>query len=161
MFRQTRKTSTSTSTSIEPFAARHANETFLFKEICVEVRRCAYKRSIGVTLQVNGRVHISAPKTTPLRNIRRFLEIHDKWIRDHLRKYEELRKRFPPKRYVEGEQFLFLGEPLGLRFVAGSDAGVRMQKSGRELLCEIPRVLWSNFKPAAGHPELALKLARF
>lgn len=82
--------------------------------------RKPYKRSIGITLQLNGRIRVSAPKATPLFQIESFIRRHEQWIESNLARYQELRECHPPKRYVAGEEFLFLGTPHRLRIEASS-----------------------------------------
>jgi predicted metal-dependent hydrolase len=136
-------------------------ELLFFRETRVEVRRRSFKRSIGVTLQVNGRIQVSAPRTASLHKIKEFLEIHGEWISLNMRKYEELRSRYPRKRFSEGEPFLFLGEALPLKFVPWSGQNPRVKKNVDELWFEIPRAGWQQFNPAAAHPELATAMVSF
>lgn len=118
-------------------APRTSCETLTFLDKRVEVRRRPYKRSIGVTLQVNGVIKVSAPRTASLAKIERFLETHGEWIRVNMAKYEELRRRYPPKRYVEGERFLFQGTLHDLRIRTNlSRTRARVRREGQELICE-------------------------
>ncbi len=113
------------------------SELLYFNESLVEIHRRAYKRSISVSLQVNGRIKISAPKLAPLQKILSFLSLHAEWIRKHQGEYEDLRRKYPPKRYVAGEEFLFMGQLLPLHFVRASSG----QRKIRIRLCDAHELL--------------------
>ena len=131
-----------------------STETLVFADREIQIRRQPYKRSIGLTLQVNGRIRVSAPRSTPLETIESFLAAHSKWIETHLRKYERLRSHYPPKSYVEGEKFPFFGRQLALRFRFGEIKKPRMKIEGAEIVCELPRTQAARFVPTSSHPEL-------
>src|SRR4051812_6701506 len=95
-------------------------EVLLFNDTRVEIRRRAFKRNIGLTLQVNGNIQVIAPKLLPLSRISEFLHQNRQWILKNLEGYEELRRRYPRKEFREGETFLFLGVPCTLRFSSGT-----------------------------------------
>ena len=130
-------------------------EILSFQDREVHVRRQAYKRSIGLTLQVNGRIRVSAPKSTPLASIHEFLHANTEWIETHLQKYQQLRDAYPPKRYVAGEEFLLLGSSHRLAFVRGTGARWRMWARDGQLVCAVPPTEWTGFDVTAPHPELA------
>jgi predicted metal-dependent hydrolase len=136
-------------------------EVLLFQNTEVEIRRQPHKRSIGVTLQVDGRIRVSAPKGATLTRIREFLELHQDWVRTHLGKYETLRQRYPAKRFCEGESFLFLGESLILHFLKGHSRKVQLKIAHEAMECYIPPALWSGFDPQSEHPELFVEITAF
>jgi len=123
----------------------------------VEVRRRPDKRSIGLTLNVNGRISVSAPRSLPLHQVREFVISQRDWIIAQSREYEILRANFPRKTYREGEKFPFLGEWLTLRLAPG--ARLRIEREGRALKIFMPAN--ESFDPAAAHPELAPVVAEF
>jgi predicted metal-dependent hydrolase len=129
-------------------------ETLLFNSREIQIRRQPYKRSIGLTLQVNGNIRVSAPKTTPLSTIESFLAAHTHWIETHLLKYERLRSHYPPRHYVEGEAFPFVGRELALRYRFNDIAKPRLSIIGEEIVCELPRSRETSFAPTHSHPEL-------
>lgn len=134
----------------------------MFRDREVHVLRKPYRRSIGLTLQVNGRIRVSAPKSTPLSRIEDFLAANTQWIETHLQKYRELRDTYPPKRYVEGETFQFLGEKLKLSFVKSARSRVRIEARDGALFVEVPQEAWAQgFDPSQPHPQLALAMADF
>jgi predicted metal-dependent hydrolase len=136
-------------------------EVLLFNNTRIEIKRRAFKRSIGITLQVNGSIQVSAPKLLPLSRIHKFLDQNRDWIAKNLESYEELRKQYPPKRFAQGEVFLFLGIPCTLHFNCGSRRKISVSRVDDELRCEIPKDAWKNFDPSVPHPEVADVIADF
>jgi predicted metal-dependent hydrolase len=133
-------------------------EVLLFNNTPVEIKRRAFKRNIGITMQVNGQIQVSAPKMLPLARIHKFLDQNREWIAKNLESYEELRRRYPPKQFMQGEIFLFLGIPCTLHFSCGVSASSRrkivVSRVDDELRCEIPPDAWSNFDLSVPHPEV-------
>lgn len=136
-------------------------EILMFRDREVQVQRRAYKRSIGLTLQVNGRIRVSAPKSTPMSRIREFLLANTEWIETNLQRYKSLRETYPPKEYKEGERFLYLGEELVLTFRQGRHSKPRFHALDGQLIAEIPPLQWDSFRALEPHPELSTSLLEF
>lgn len=132
---------------------------FLDREI--DLHRRAYKRTIGLTLQVNGRIKVSAPLTTPHSRIENFLLANRDWIETHLERYRALREAHPPKRYSEGEMFPLLGEELRLTFQRGSRAKYFVRRERNRLVVDIPDRLWDGLALHRPHPEIAPCVSSF
>jgi predicted metal-dependent hydrolase len=109
-----------------------------FQNHDVLIRRKPYKRSIGLTLQVNGRIRVSAPVQTPMKEIRDFLQKHVDWLETNAKRFSELRSAYPPKAYVEGEEFLYLGRRVKLHFEQGARRKTSCSVRGDELLVLLP-----------------------
>lgn len=137
-------------------------ERLWFREREVQIVRRAYRRRIGLTLQVNGCIRVVAPKTVPLSYIQQFLQEHDEWIETNLQRYQGLRDTYPPKSYRAGEKFLFLGREIVLRFEMKSSLS-RPQIEVREgdLIVSLPVEMGRGFKPEESHPELAPLIVAF
>lgn len=123
-------------------ASSRAQETFetvshLGREVLVH--RKPYRRSLGLTLQVSGRIKVTAPKSTPLHFIQDFLNRNSLWIEKNLDKYKSLRDAHPPKRYVAGEAFPYLGRKITLRFEVSESSKFDCSVSGDELVVRVPR----------------------
>lgn len=140
---------------------KKSGEVLLFRDREVQIHRGLNRRSIGLTLQVNGRIRISAPKSISLSHIKAFLATNSSWIETHLERYRTLREAYPPKRFIAGEKFLYMGQRFALVYRAGRGAHVDFETSGDELIVSIPESRWNGFDPLAPHPELAVPLARF
>ncbi len=128
----------------------------------VEVSRRAYKRSLGLTLKMNGTIRVSAPKGISLDRIRDFVVAQDQWIETNLKKYETVREAYPPKEMRAGELFPFLGEnyPLAFEPVGGSTRPCFKIQNG-QLVCGIRQEVWHFFDPDAPHPQLVQPLISF
>ena len=133
----------------------------MFRDREIDLHRRAYKRSIGLTLQVSGRIRVSAPLLMPESRIQDFLCAHQGWIEANLQRYQVLRAANPRKEYREGESFPLLGETFRLRFEACETRKPCFRQDGNELVCGIPLEKWRLFDPASAHPELAPALASF
>jgi predicted metal-dependent hydrolase len=136
-------------------------ETLFLGERAVAVSRKAYRRSIGLTLQVNGEIRVSAPRTTAPARILAFLRANEAWIEAQLFRYDELRRAHPAKRFVDGERFPFLGESLILCREAAPVSRPRARRRGEALALEIPARRWAEFEREAPHPEAARAVAGF
>jgi len=130
----------------------------------IEIRRVAFKRSIGLTVKPNGQLFVSAPRTASTSTIQKFLFEHREWIEKNLNLVRELHERFPPKEFVEGEEFYFLGRRLRLQFLGDSSSGlkrIRVSVRGDRLSVEIPSLYRSRFFARTQHPEIAGVLRAF
>jgi predicted metal-dependent hydrolase len=75
------------------------------------------RRTLAVIVEDDGRIVVRAPLRMQQAAIDEFVNAREKWI---LTKQEQaLRRtsRFVPKRYVSGEEFLYLGDPYPLQIV--------------------------------------------
>jgi predicted metal-dependent hydrolase len=132
-----------------------APEQILVSGRTVKIVRRPYKRSLGLTLKLNGEIRVSAPKGVPLSKIHDFVSSQDLWIQTHLEKYKTLREAHPKKHFCEGEQLPYMGRTLTLTFEpVGGGKRPCMKVRGEELVCEIRKELWHLFDPKAAHPEL-------
>lgn len=113
-------------------------EALLFDGRDVAIQRKAYRRTISLTLKVNGEIRVIAPRTAPLPKIQAFLIANREWLRTNLRRYEELREKHPPKRFVEGEEFPFFGTMVRLQFRFGDLAKARASVRDGLLVVELP-----------------------
>jgi predicted metal-dependent hydrolase len=147
MFSFFRKNGTKSKTTRTSRQARdnHPIQTMTFMNREVQIRRKAYRRSIGLTLQANGRIRVSAPSTLPVAKIEKFLVDHTEWIEANLKKYDRLRDAYPKKDYRNGERFRFLGEELELVYECGKQASAKCRLQVPKLIVEIPSALWSGF----------------
>jgi predicted metal-dependent hydrolase len=136
-------------------------ETLMFRDVEVDVLRRAYKRSIGVTLQVNGRIRVSAPKLVSRTQIEAFLAAHEVWIEANLERYRHVREAHPKKQFHEGEVLPLLGRDLKISFRCGTRAKPHLSVHDDKLVIEIPAERWTAFDPATAHPELRSMFVEF
>jgi len=75
------------------------------------------RRTLAIIIEDDGRLTVRAPLRAGEAAIHQFVAEHERWI---LSKQEQTRTRlarFAPKRYVDGEEFLYLGSPYLLKIV--------------------------------------------
>ncbi|RYZ65342.1 MAG: M48 family peptidase, partial [Proteobacteria bacterium] len=132
----------------------------------IEVVRKPYKRSLGLTLKLNGEIRVSAPLSVTLARIEQFVLSQDAWIETHLAKYQVLREAHPQKKFLSGEEFPFMGKNLKLAF---EPVGLNLQAKGKEkvrvdgdrLVCSVRTEDWSSFDLAQAHPEYRALISAF
>lgn len=100
------------------------DETLFFQNRAVTILRKPHKRSIGLILQLDGRIGVTAPQCTPLSTIREFLQANTNWIESHLSRYQALREAHPLKTFEAGEAFDFMGDRFRLR-IGGDSVAIR------------------------------------
>jgi predicted metal-dependent hydrolase len=79
------------------------------------------RKTIAILVEEDGSLVVRAPKRTTNAQIRRLVQDKSDWIR---KKQEQARIQYlelQPKRYVEGEKFLFLGKAYPLTIMEGSE----------------------------------------
>lgn len=80
-----------------------------------ELRR-SRRRTIGITVEMGGRVVVTAPLRASMERIREALERHRGWLRSQVARLQELAPP-PPPRWCEGERHRFLGREYPLHLV--------------------------------------------
>lgn len=96
--------------------------------ITYEVRRST-RRTLGISVEPDGRVSVSAPAGVPLEIIETRLARRGGWVLETLRNFERLRPRTPPRRFVSGETHRFLGRQYRLRVEPEEGRGVRLTRT--------------------------------
>lgn len=145
--------------------SRAQTEILRFLEHDIVIIRKAYRRSLSLSVQVNGQVRVSAPIGVTQEKVLSFLCAHEDWLRQHLVKFAVLRTQFPKKRFCENEQILFMGRPLTLRFQCAEGNQLRptsrLFRANHELIVVVPQEKWKNFKERYEHPELIAPIRQF
>ncbi|AWR85452.1 M48 family metallopeptidase [Meiothermus taiwanensis] len=93
------------------------------------IRRSARRRTVGITIDPQG-VRVAAPERMPLEQVVALVDTKARWIAE---KYVEFRNRLGPrKRFVSGEEFLYLGRRVSLQVQTGPSAsgGGRRDEQG-------------------------------
>jgi predicted metal-dependent hydrolase len=165
IFRRSKKTPQKTS----PEKNRQSPEFLGIEELAhfkIEIRRKAYKRSLGLTLNVNGRVCVSVPRSASLRQIREFVVQNTEWIEAQSQKYATLRATFPRQNFSDGDEIPFMGEKLRIRFVPSAEKSslekrFAIRRHEFELIVSVPSAAWTVFDPQAAHLEISPLIAEF
>lgn len=87
-------------------------EVLSFKGLDFEIFRKAYYSKISIRLFPNGLRRITTRKNVDQNEVESFLEQNWQWILAQDRYYENLRKSFPEKDFVDGEVFPVLGKTV-------------------------------------------------
>ncbi len=84
----------------------------------MEIKRIirSKRRSIGLQINSRGELIIRAPKRISIKKINRVIEKHSNWIRKKIIQAKKQKSEVPQKKFVQGEEFLFLGLKYWLDF---------------------------------------------
>ena len=88
--------------------------------------RFAARRTLGITVEPDRRVIVSAPEGTSVSDVEARLVKRGAWILRQQRAFEDYLPALPPRRYVGGESHLYLGRRYRLRIEAGEAEGVKL-----------------------------------
>ena len=92
-------------------------ENITIKDVSVQVKRSARRRTVALTIERDGRILVHAPKTTERKELEALLRKKLFWIHQQIgRKGEELH-RLPEKEYVSGEGFFYRGRKYRLKLL--------------------------------------------
>jgi predicted metal-dependent hydrolase len=95
-----------------------------------DVRRSDRRKTLGLTVERNGQLVLSAPTAVAAESVERFAKSKRFWVYKKLAAKEALPPPLPPKRFVSGEGFPYLGRSHRLLLVRTLDAPVKLE-SGR------------------------------
>jgi predicted metal-dependent hydrolase len=93
--------------------------TVTFKELTLEVRRSTKRRTVGITVERDGQLIITAPPDIPLETLEQIVESRSLWIYRHLLQKDSLNAPIVGKEYVTGEGFYYLGRSYRLKMFDG------------------------------------------
>ncbi len=79
------------------------------------------RRTIGMIIMPDGTLVVRAPLRASLRLIQQTVEKHTQWIIKHKQKALEISLKSPPRKYLPGEKFLYLGQEYELVNVQRAD----------------------------------------
>lgn len=97
-------------------AKKNSFNCFIYKDTPVFILRKAYQRSLNLRVEKNARLQINCSLSTSLKEITAFLEEHWTWIQKQISEEKKLIKKYPPKKWREGENFLFQGQNFILKY---------------------------------------------
>jgi predicted metal-dependent hydrolase len=90
------------------------------------VRRSTRRRTIEITVERGGELGIFAPPGVDEARLRSFVLEKRFWIYTKLAEKERLQRRVPPKEFVGGEGFLYLGRTYRLKLVDDQRVALRL-----------------------------------
>ena len=88
-----------------------------YKELSFEVRRSSKRRTVGITIERDGQLVITAPQETPLESLETVIHNRRLWIYKHLLYKDSLNPRTTAKEYISGEGFSYLGRNYRLKLI--------------------------------------------
>ncbi len=88
--------------------------------------RYADRKTLGITVEPDRRVVVSAPPGTSVADVEARLLKRGAWILRRQREFEDYLPLLPPRRYVGGESHLYLGRRYRLKIEAGSPESVKL-----------------------------------
>lgn len=114
-------------------------EEINIKDVSVQVKRSARRRTIELIIERDGRIYLYAPETADRKNLEAMVGKKLLWIHQQVsRKREELH-RLPEKEFVSGEGFYYRGRKYRLKLIdedLSGGNGSRLQfYKGRFLMC--------------------------
>ena len=89
---------------------------FIYRDLPVVLTRKPYQRSLRFYVKSGNTVHVSCSLRSSYKEITSILENHWRWIQKQLLEQKELKRKYPLKKFREGESFLFHGRKLKLKY---------------------------------------------
>ncbi len=86
----------------------------------IHLIRRPYKSSIGLTVKPCGQIEMQGSKSVSFRELEDFLRSQWSWVEKQLDNWKQLRKKYPMKKFLAGESFLFQGRKIKLAFLSGT-----------------------------------------
>ncbi|SDC72456.1 hypothetical protein SAMN04488112_11487 [Melghirimyces thermohalophilus] len=91
--------------------------SLVVEDLQFSLRRSKARKTVGITVERDGTLILSAPENTPDHLLREVVEEKREWIYTKLAKKELLFKPRPAKEFVDGEGFFYLGRSYRLQLV--------------------------------------------
>lgn len=111
----------------------------------VYLSRKSHRRTIRLSIRPNGQIHVTTGKITSQNEIKTFLAEHSNWLENSLLAFRSLRQKYPPKKFVQGEGFLYLGKYRFLNFSPKESVeNPTFNVNELELECFIPQATWNS-----------------
>jgi predicted metal-dependent hydrolase len=102
--------------------------TLTLGDLRFEVRRSERRRTLGLTVERDGSLVLSAPGDVPLARLEHFARQKRFWVYQKLAAKEALPPPAPARQFVTGEGFPYLGRSHRLQLVARLDVPVKLEE---------------------------------
>jgi hypothetical protein len=139
-----------------------AEDTLTIDDLTFALRRSRRRKTLGITIERDGALVLTAPTDVPLEEIQRLTRQKGLWIYRKLAEREFLIGPTREKEYVPGETFYYLGRAYRLRLVDDQDAPpLSLQHGWFELRrdeAERGEAHFSSWYAAHGAPWLARRV---
>ena len=127
----------------------------------IEILRRPYQRTLRVFVRLNGQVRVTCGKLTSKQALLKFLTEHTDWLNKALLEQKNIRNQFPQKKFIQGENFLYMGGIVYLNFTPGTGKKISMNICGELLNVFVPPQLWTSHYAQESHPELKGDIVKF
>jgi hypothetical protein len=112
------------------------------KEIEYRIKRGRRKKSIAISISSACQVVVLAPQILSNERIREIVRKKSRWILRKQDDFKKLKKLYPAKEYVSGEQLLFLGRKYRLKIMETEDkSGCEPILTGRRIVINVQKNL--------------------
>ena len=109
-------------------------KTLKINELLIRLRR-SDRRSIGITVERDGGIAVSAPKEASIADIEKFVLDKQVWIHQKLARKKSLNREKPIREFVNGQGFLYLGKSYRLKLIKeNSRPALQLRRGYFELL---------------------------
>ena len=128
-----------------------------------EVRRSIRRRTLGLTVERDGRLVLSAPPDVAEPRLERFAKQKRFWVYQKLAAREALPPARPAREFVTGEGFPYLGRSYRLQLVADLDVPVKLEAGRFKMRRDEAlhgRPIMVRWYTAHAQPWLAARVAR-
>ncbi len=88
------------------------NSRLEFQQHTIQLVRRPYQRTLRLVIKPDGQIRLSCRKSTSERELQIFLLENINWLEKTLKKILSRRETNPPKKFIAGEKFPFLGRDL-------------------------------------------------
>lgn len=95
-------------------------------ELRFSLLRSARRRTMQITVERDGQLVLTAPPQVGEAQLRRFVQEKRFWIYTKLAEKDRLQRPVPPKEFVDGEGFLYLGRSHRLKLVESQEAPLKL-----------------------------------
>ena len=102
------------------------NDTLTVDDLTLEVRRSTRRKTLEITVDRAGDLIVAAPMGLDEPTIDRFVREKRGWIYRKLAEKEMYWRPRPPRQFVTGEGFLYLGRSYRLKLVADQDCPLKV-----------------------------------
>lgn len=133
-------------------------------DLTFEVTRSRRRKTVGITVDRGGELKLAVPHDTPDEKVASVVREKRFWIYGKLAEKAAQGRQRPPREYVSGEGFHYLGRSHRLLLVEGQEAPLLL-KNGRfsmkRDLVEQGRELFHHWYIERGHEWIARRVSRY
>lgn len=95
--------------------------TYGTRQLPLHLSYSAQRRTVGITVQPDSRIAVTAPTDTPLEQVLAAVLRRAPWVVRQLHFFASVPAPVPPRQYVAGETHYYLGRQYRLHLVAAHD----------------------------------------